>query len=97
MNGRQLHRNLLSLVATVGTEIEFRGEPDGSATCSFSGVTEIEGEKVWHRIRAWGHRAKICQRLRMGDLVELVGPRVDTKSGRGTKSEMRALVIKVLK
>ena len=88
-----MHLNVLSLVGVVGTPIEFRGDAEGSATCSFSIVTEIGGEKTWHRIRAWGYRARLCQRLRVGDLVELQGPRVDVKSGRGSKSEMRALVI----
>lgn len=88
-----MHVNQVTLVGVIGSEIEYRDEKD-AAVCSFTVGTEIDREMTWHRVRAWGYRAKLCRRnLRKGLQVQVIGPLTYIKSGGRMRAEIRALVI----
>jgi single-stranded DNA-binding protein len=90
--------NQAILVGTVGSEIQLR-EADGKAVCSFVVGTQTFGETVWHKVRAWGYRAKRCERMLMvGSRVQIMGPILYQKSkgkrgGVRTVAEIHALEI----
>lgn len=92
------HLNQVTLVGIIGSEIEYRdGEKSDAATCSFTLGTETYGGMIWHRVRAWGYRAKLCRRsLRKGLPVKITGPLTYIKSGGRTRAEVRALVVEPL-